>query len=135
MKYSSAGWLPWKLSYGRETQKDKITNYFVYKMEVSENDVTRTGVQRTGNVKKRIFKFLIVKWKEATVGYFKLSKEDGNDCRVNGEFTHNIFSFSKQGQLDIGLTHTKEFLMFSDFLADFCNVFSIYNHSWIRADY
>ena len=50
MKYSSAGWLPWKLSYKRETQKDNITNYFVYKMEVSENDVTRTGVQRTGNV-------------------------------------------------------------------------------------
>ena len=74
MKYSSASWLPWKLSYKRDTQKDKITNYFVYKMQVSENDVTRTGVQRTGNVKKRIFKFLIVNWKEATVGYFKLSK-------------------------------------------------------------
>ena len=74
MKYSSVGWLPWKLSYGRETQKDKITNYFVYKMKVTENGITRTGVQRIGNVQSTIFKFLIVDWKEATVGYFELSK-------------------------------------------------------------
>ena len=47
MKYSSVGWLPWKLSYGRETQKDKITNYFVYKMKVTENGITRTGVQES----------------------------------------------------------------------------------------
>ena len=50
--------------------KGQDNELFVYKMKVSENDVTRTGVHRIGNVESTIFKFLIVKWKQAAVGYF-----------------------------------------------------------------
>ena len=39
MRNSSAGWLPWKLTY-------EITNYFVYKMKVSENNITHLQVYK-----------------------------------------------------------------------------------------
>ena len=42
-----------------------------------------TGVQRVGKVQGRIFKFLVVKWKEVTVGFFSIIfKITKNDCET-----------------------------------------------------
>ena len=42
-----------------------------------------TGVQRVGKVQSRILKFLVVKWKEVTVGFFSIIFQiTKNDCET-----------------------------------------------------
>ena len=49
---------------------------------------TRTGVQRVGKVQSKIFKFVVVNWKEVTV-FFSIIFQITTTFPGNGEFSQN----------------------------------------------